>query len=301
MVASYALLGLAAVAQVACALAPKVVVHFAPKHGVHRNGRGHPENPGRLDEICVPALRRLGPGVSRVEVRRGRLDAEDAALRVHDAAHVERVKGASRRLWGRTRLGPDTFAKRGSHGALLRSLSLWLDAVDGALARRDGGEGGVEFALSRPPGHHASRHAADGFCVYNFAAAAAAYALDAEDVDWVAVLDWDAHHGNGVAAFADEDPRVCYASAHQAPLWPNTGDDESDRGCHGNRLSATVGRGCGPEAYEAAWRRCVEFCRAFGDARGGLGRGLVIVSAGFDASDSGQERGDSTSLQRGNL
>ena len=114
-----------------------------------------------------------------------------------------------------------------------------------AVARRRGPRfyPKLAVALSRPPGHHASRHVADGFCLYNFAAGAAAYALDVLDKDWVALLDFDVHHGNGVAAYADEEARVMYASAHQAPLWPNTGDDPSDTGMLGNRLNACVKRG----------------------------------------------------------
>ncbi|KAK7232465.1 NAD-dependent histone deacetylase (H3-K14 specific) [Aureococcus anophagefferens] len=256
---------------------PPVTLHYTPKHRLHRNRRGHPEHPGRLDEFILPTARNLGDAVAWRELGAPRSDALDAVLRVHDGDHVARVERASARRFGRARLGPDTFVNRRSHEAFLCGVSLWLDAVDGALNRSSG----VEFALSRPPGHHAGRASADGFCVYNYCAAAAAHALDVHKCDWVAILDWDAHHGNGVAAYADEDPRICYASVHQAPLWPNTGDDASDRGFHGNRLSAPVARGAGPAAFEAAWRSCVDFCEAFAEKRGG--RGLVIVCAGFDA------------------
>ena len=256
---------------------PPVTLHYTPKHRLHRNRRGHPEHPGRLDEFILPTARSLGDAVAWRELGAPRSDALDAVLRVHDGDHVARVERASARRFGRARLGPDTFVNRRSQEAFLCGVSLWLDAVDGALNRSSG----VEFALSRPPGHHAGRASADGFCVYNYCAAAAAHALDVHQCDWVAILDWDAHHGNGVAAYADEDPRICYASVHQAPLWPNTGDDASDRGFHGNRLSAPVARGAGPAAFEAAWRSCVDFCEAFAEQRGG--KGLAIVCAGFDA------------------
>ena len=135
------------------------------------------------------------------------------------------------------------------------------------------------MALSRPPGHHASRHVADGFCLYNFAAGAAAYALDVLGKDWVALLDFDVHHGNGIAAYADEEARVLYASAHQAPLWPNTGDDPSDQGLLGNRLNACVKRGADAVEFCGAWDRCLKFVaeRVSGH------NGLLVVSAGFDA------------------
>ena len=88
---------------------------------------------------------------------------------------------------------------------------------------------------------------------------------------WVAILDWDAHHGNGVAAYADEEERACYASVHQAPLWPGTGDDASDRGPRGNRLSQPVPRACEREAYELAWASCLAFCDDFAQKQSGPG------------------------------
>ncbi|KAJ8602000.1 hypothetical protein CTAYLR_002750 [Chrysophaeum taylorii] len=244
-------------------------VHFAAEHGKHRNGPEHPESPARLDTVCVPAVKALGGGVRWEDVGR-RADAQAAVLRVHDAAHVDRVRRAP--AWGLLELGPDTFVRRGSLEALLAAQSTWLDAVDAALSGRTSSS----WALSRPPGHHAGRASADGFCVFNFVAGAAAYALDVRNLSSVAIVDWDVHHGNGVAAYVDEEPRASYASVHQAPLWPGTGDDPADRGPLENRFSAPVGRGANRDAYVAAWRTCLEFAAASRPE-------LVLVSAGFDA------------------
>ncbi|KAH8050727.1 NAD-dependent histone deacetylase [Aureococcus anophagefferens] len=194
---------------------PPVTLHYA-EAPLARNRRGHPEHPGRLDEFILPTARNLGDAVAWRELGAPRSDALDAVLRVHDGDHVARVERAS---GAPAAARADTFVNRRSHEAFLCGVSLWLDAVDGALNRSSG----VEFALSRPPGHHAGRASADGFCVYNYCAAAAAYALDVHKCDWVAILDWDAHHGNGVAAYADEDPEFATASVHQAPLWRTGG------------------------------------------------------------------------------
>jgi len=258
-------------------------VHFAPRHGRHALGRPHPENPGRLDRIVVPAVEK-----ERVEWRRvwaKRPDAERAVRRVHDEAYVDSVKEAASSLSSQkatttTFLGPDTYVVRESFEALLEAQSTWLDAVDDAATRRSS-----SWALSRPPGHHASAASADGFCVFNFAAAAGAYALEEKDVDWVAFLDWDVHHGNGIAAYVDTEPRATYASVHQSPLWPGTGDDATDVGPLGNRRAVPVRRGADGREYQEAWDACLDFALNSSTTstlqRGR--RGLLIVAAGFDA------------------
>ena len=248
-----------------------VKIFYDPKHATHSNAKGHPETPRRVDD-CRRALERTD--ATWQYLKQARTDAEDSVRRVHSNEHISRVKRASKFYrMGRTRLAVDTYAKRGSHQTMLRAQSLWLDAVDHASSTN------LAVALSRPPGHHASRHVADGFCLYNFAAGAAAYALDVLGKDWVALLDFDVHHGNGIAAYADEEARVTYASAHQAPLWPNTGDDPSDTGLLGNRLNACVKRGADSSEFCGAWDRCLRFVA---DRVSGS-NGLLVVSAGFDA------------------
>lgn len=239
-----------------------LTIHYAPQHGQHRSGPDHPESPSRLDSICVPALRALD--LTWRSVSKPRSDAEEAVLRVHAREHVERVRGAT----GLTKLGPDTYARRGSFNALLAAQSLWLDAVDEVVETRQ-----MSWALSRPPGHHAGWASADGFCIFNFCAAAAAYALPRAGN--VGILDMDAHHGNGIASYVDSESRVTYASVHQSPLWPGTGDDADDRGPLANRLAAPVRRGARRDEYLRAWMSCIDFVKR-------QEPGLVIVSAGFD-------------------
>ena len=182
-----------ALVHAAAALHPSgVKIFYDPRHATHSNAKGHPETPRRVDD-CRRALERTD--ATWQYLKQARNDAEDSVRRVHSNEHIQRVKRASKFYrFGRTRLAVDTYAKRGSHQTMLRAQSLWLDAVDHASTTE------LAVALSRPPGHHASRHVADGFCLYNFAAGAASYALDVLGKDWVALLDFDVHHGNGVAA-----------------------------------------------------------------------------------------------------
>ncbi|KAJ1463132.1 hypothetical protein M885DRAFT_504691 [Pelagophyceae sp. CCMP2097] len=260
-------------------------IFFAPEHAGH--GANGPERPQRLDDVCVPAVRGLGGAVEWTTVETPRADAEQAVRRVHDGAYVDMVKRRARSsLFGRQLLGPETFASFGSHAALLRAQSAWLEAVDSVLPVDAPGGRRVAWALTRPPGHHAGYSTAQGFCVYNFAAAACEHALEA-GVDWCVVLDWDVHHGNGVADYVDAaalrgETRACYASTHEAALWPFTGDDAQDRGPRGNRFAAPVKRGAMLADYAEAWRACLDFAKAHVDKVGGT-RGLVLVSAGFDA------------------
>lgn len=250
------------------ALQPRIF--FAPRHGLHRNDESstHPESPARLDDMVLPALSAMNGTLSWKNVMEPRTDARLAVERVHALEHVTRVE----RIEGVAKLGPDTYACEDSFTGLLCAQSLWLDAVDAALEE----PGMPSWALARPPGHHAGYASADGFCVFNFCAAAAAYALEKLGVESVGLLDWDAHHGNGVAEYVDSEPRAVYASVHQAPLWPGTGDDDSEMGPLRNRLSAPVSRGARRLEYAESWASCIAFV-------GEKSPQLILVSAGFDA------------------
>ena len=161
-----------------------------------------------------------------------------------------------------------------SYDAAVRGSGAAMAAVDAVLS----GEIGSAFTCGRPPGHHAERATPMGFCIVNHVAVAAAHAR-AVGVERVAVLDWDAHHGNGTQAAFWDDPAVLYVSLHQFPLYPGTGA-ASERG-GGEGAGATVniplapGTG-GDEFLEAFRTRALPALRDFDP-------GLLLVSAGFDA------------------
>ena len=138
-----------------------------------------------------------------------------------------------------------------------------------------GGEVASAFALVRPPGHHATRDQAMGFCLFNNVAVAAAYALDKYKLQHVLILDFDVHHGNGTQDIFADEPRVNYISVHQSPLYPGSGSLE-ERGA-GNMFNIPLPPGCGDGEYVRVYDEiAVPVARRFKPQ-------LIFVSAGFDA------------------
>jgi acetoin utilization deacetylase AcuC-like enzyme len=229
----------------------------------------HPERPARYD-----AVREAVAG-SAAEVVEAPTAPVEALARVHDGAYLaamERYCAA-----GGGQLDPDTIVNDCSFEAALRASGAAMAAVDAVLA----GEIVSGFTCGRPPGHHAEPAIPMGFCIVNHVAVAAAHAR-ACGVERVAVLDWDAHHGNGTQAMFWTDPSVLYVSLHQFPFYPGTGA-ASERG-EGEGAGATV------NVPLRAGTSQGEFLAAFRDAALPALRdfdpGLLMVSAGFDAHAS---------------
>jgi len=138
--------------------------------------------------------------------------------------------------------------------------------IDGKCARA--------FCAVRPPGHHATRDTAMGFCLFNNVAVGAAHAL-ARDIERVAIVDFDVHHGNGTQDIFWNDPRVLYASTHQWPLYPGTGRPEETGA--GNIVNVPLARGAAGAEFRAAFNGIIlPRLRAFAPQ-------LLLISAGFDA------------------
>jgi acetoin utilization deacetylase AcuC-like enzyme len=166
----------------------------------------------------------------------------------------------------------ETFLSPTSRGALLRAAGGALQAVD--LVLEDAARNA--FVAMRPPGHHALRDAAMGFCFFGHAALAARHATDRHGLSRVAIVDFDVHHGNGTQELVQDDPRVLLITSQQRPLWPGSGDP-SDSGPHGTVLNLALPPGTGGAEMRAAYAAQVfPRLRAFGPE-------LVILSAGFDA------------------
>ena len=238
----------------------------------HDTGVGHPESPLRLARIRETLLER---GLAAKCVRVPVVPATEAMLRrVHDAGHIRRVEEAcasGERLIDSmdTAICPDS-----ARIARLAAGSLAAVAAEVAASRLDGG-----LAVVRPPGHHAERDLAMGFCLFNNVAVAAS-ALRAEcAVDRVLIVDWDVHHGNGTQHVFEEDPAVFYYSSHQMPLYPGTGyARERGKGSGvGTTLNVPLRPGDGDERFLAGLTEAL--VPAMEDFR----PGFVLVSAGFDA------------------
>src|SRR3954469_1463582 len=177
----------------------------------HTTPPGHPERPERaevFDEVAA-AIRDQGGRV--VEPRPA---TREELLRVHDAVYVDAIEAINGRA---AMLDADTFTSPESYEVALLAAGAAVQAADHAL---DTGE--TAFALVRPPGHHAERDKAMGFCLFNNVAVAAAAAV-ARGLSRVAVVDIDVHHGNGTQWMFYEDRRVLYVSTHQYPFYPGTG------------------------------------------------------------------------------
>jgi acetoin utilization deacetylase AcuC-like enzyme len=247
----------------------QVALYDHPSFREHDSGFGHPERPERVDAIRE-GLRAAGLE-GRVEVAEPRAATDEELFRVHDPAYVRQVAATRRRVF---RFDADTAVGPESYDAALFAAGAAVEAtdrvLDGALLRA--------FALCRPPGHHAERDRAMGFCLFNNVAVAATHAL-ARGLQRVLVVDFDVHHGNGTQHVFEADPRVLYLSAHEYPFYPGTGalGEVGDGAGEGFTVNLPLPSLCGDGEYLALFREvALPIARAYDPE-------LVLVSAGFDA------------------
>jgi len=231
---------------------------------------GHPENARRLTAIEEALSDRDWLGLELAEAPAA---AREQLLRVHDPAHVDAIEDLSERGGGMIDL--DTVASAGSWEAALHAAggAAW------AAARLIGEGDGFAFCGLRPPGHHAERDRAMGFCLFNNVAVAAAEAVEARGLERVLIVDWDVHHGNGTEAIFYRSSSVLYSSIHQSPLYPGTGapGDVGDGEGEGYTINLPVPPGSGNEEWLALVQHVVvPVAREWGAQ-------LICISAGYDA------------------
>lgn len=232
----------------------------------HSAGPGHPESPSRLQAVLEALADDRFTQLSRVEAPRV---TREQLLRTHDAALIDLVFDNAPQD-GYVRLDADTAMSPDSLEAALRAAGAVCAAVDAAIE----GEAARAFCAVRPPGHHATRDTAMGFCLFNSIAVGAAHAL-ARGVERVAIVDFDVHHGNGSQDIFWTQPNVLYLSTHQSPLYPGTGA-RSETGA-GNIVNAPLPPGSGSREFRAAFEQLIlPALRAFRPQ-------LLMISAGFDA------------------
>ena len=235
----------------------------------HDTGWQHPEHVGRIRAIprAIRDHPELFHALQHVESRHA---VVDELTLVHDAAYVERVRAVV--ADGGGRLDPDTVASEGSWGAATAAAGAALDGVDMAFD----GRALRSFAAVRPPGHHALKSRAMGFCLFGSVALAAFYARQKHGASRILIVDWDVHHGNGTQALVESDPDIRFVSMHQWPWYPGSGAEE-DRGPHDSVWNVPMRAALPAQLYVDAITRAVDA------ATTGWVPDLILVSAGFDS------------------
>ncbi|ADC89983.1 Histone deacetylase [Thermocrinis albus DSM 14484] len=236
---------------------------------LEHNNRGHPENKDRLIAIMQGLeSRRLFQKV--VKVRPRRATVQEVSLN-HDLAYIQEIHDFC--AAGGGYLDPDTYANAMSYEVALYAVGGVLEGIDRLL----NGELEAVFCAVRPPGHHAERSKAMGFCIFNNVAVGAHYLIN-RGIKKVFIIDFDAHHGNGTQRSFYEDDRVFYFSTHEYPFYPGTGSaDERGAGRgYGFTYNVPMKAGAGDEEYLRVYKEILpalvkDFKPEF-----------LLVSAGYD-------------------
>jgi acetoin utilization deacetylase AcuC-like enzyme len=233
---------------------------------LHEMGPYHPECPERLTAISD---RMIASGIDAFLVHHtAPAVTRDQLGRVHSAGYIDTIDAASPDA-GLHFIDPDTALNPHSLTAARHAAGAVVMAVDLVLR----GSARTAFCAVRPPGHHAERRRAMGFCLFNSIAVGAAHALEAHGLERVAIVDFDVHHGNGTEDIFSGDARVLMVSTFQHPLYPYCGTDSPAP----NMVNVPLAEGAGSDEFRAAvkehWLPALEAHRPQ----------LILVSAGFDA------------------
>jgi acetoin utilization deacetylase AcuC-like enzyme len=236
----------------------------------HLTPEGHPERPDRLRSLNI-ALEH--PNFGGLERKQAPQANEDAVLLAHPEEHLIGVMREIPEEEGRiNRLEADTYASPKSLQAALTGIGAAMAAVDDVFT----GAADNVFVASRPPGHHAEKSKAMGFCLFNNAAIAARHAQKVHGAERVAIVDWDVHHGNGTQDIFWDDTSVLFCSTHQMPLYPWSGA-KNETGVKDNVVNAPLSPNTGSDHFREAFKSRV--LPAIAD----FSPDLIIISAGFDA------------------
>lgn len=248
------------------------IVHH-PIYLEHDTGPGHPETIERY-RVVIDALMNDADLAERVAMVTSEKASQGTIQAAHTKDHFKRVEGAFAN--GLDSLDMDTTISMRSFDAAMYAAGGAITAVDAVME----GRAKNAFAAVRPPGHHATAERTMGFCIFNNVAVAARYAQNKyKDVERVAIIDWDVHHGNGTQGIFYSDPSVFFFSMHQYPWYPGTGS-------HGERGQ---GRGLGSTLNlpVKAFTRSADQIHAFEAAIEEVSNhgkpDLIFISAGFDA------------------
>jgi len=236
----------------------------------HNTGQGHPERADRVSAI-IESLKKF-KNKNLIWKKPSTFDRKLLEI-THDNNYVNQVEKSFPEK-GLVFLDGDTIVSPGSKQATLDAVGSIIAAVDGVQSQ----EFQNAFCAVRPPGHHAEKNKAMGFCIYNNVAVGAQYLLDKYKLNKVAIVDFDVHHGNGTQDIFYDNEKVLYISTHQYPFYPGTGGD-NEKGKYNNIFNVPLPAGTTSEeylnAYEFVLKKLKEFKPEF-----------ILFSAGFDAHEN---------------
>src|SRR3954465_1560627 len=232
----------------------------------HDMGAHHPEQPARLSAIHDQLI---SSGISaHVKSYEAPLATDEQLSRAHPLEYVRAIRDMAPEQ-GTVHLDPDTAMNRYTLDAALRAAGAGVMATDLVVTKK----ATAAFCPVRPPGHHACRSRAMGFCIFNNVAVAARHAIEVHGLDRVAIIDFDVHHGNGTEDIFEGDPHVLMASTFQHPFSPSSGTE----GPAANMVNIPLAAGAGSREFRQAVRE------AWLPALHEFAPQLILFSAGFDA------------------
>lgn len=241
----------------------RVITH--PDCIAHDPGTGHPECPARL----LSVIQAIHGALPMLEWQHAPQAERHELGRAHSKELIEKILCTD--IQQSFHIDADTVMSPASKSAALHAAGAGILAANAVMR----GEIKQAFCAVRPPGHHATRSTAMGFCLFNNIAVCAAHLLAEYPLQRIAIIDFDVHHGNGTEDIFKQEPRVFYLSSHEAGIYPNTGFSEDNRP---QRLSnALLMPGSGSEDFRAVWQqRLLPELVAYQPE-------ILLISAGFDA------------------
>ena len=233
----------------------------------HNTGQGHPENADRVS-VVIENLKKI-KNKNFVWKKPNKFDTKYLKI-THNSNYVSEVEKSFPKK-GLFFLDGDTIVSPGSKEASSDAVGSIITAIDGVQNR----EFQNAFCAVRPPGHHAEKNKAMGFCIYNNVAVGANYLLEKYKLNKIAIIDFDVHHGNGTQDIFYDNEKVLYISTHQYPYYPGTGGN-NEKGKFNNVLNIPLPAGTNSEEYLNAYEHVLKKLKKFKPE-------FVLFSAGFDA------------------
>ena len=231
----------------------------------HLTGNGHPEKPDRVTAV----IEKLKLNKNLIWNKSKKFD-ESLLNLTHSSNYVSEVKKSFPKN-GLNFLDGDTIVSPGSKRATIDAVGSIVCAIDGIENKNFNNA----FCAVRPPGHHAEKEKAMGFCIYNNVAVGAKYLISKYKYNKIAIIDFDVHHGNGTQDIFYENEKVLYISTHQYPYYPGTGN-ENEKGKYNNIFNIPLPAGTNSEEYLNAYSHVIDKLVEFKPE-------FILFSAGFDA------------------